>query len=206
MKQSSYSQSELPATVDSESGSSWQMNGPRTVRSGPIQGLCGLTVNPSVHVSLPPSQVLAYPVGRKSPHPPFITDGALRDGQYLRNVSCRQQSVRTAESPSAWLCARPTSAHLASFVVTGCCLRRVLTSPQPRRLIRRAWVTLCVRPIVRPVGCVRAFTCRRAREGRDGTISGTITHSDHSPVACARQRPRLTWTARPASAYCRRCR
>lgn len=28
-----------------------------------------------------------------------------------------------------------------------------------------------------PLSCARALTCRRAR-GRDGTISGTITHSD----------------------------
>ena len=61
-------------------------------------------------------------------------------------------------------------------------------------------MTLRACPIVRPVGCVRTFTCRRAREGRDGTTGGTITHGDGSSVVRARQRPRLTWTARPASA------
>ena len=40
--------------------------------------------------------------------------------------------------------------------------------------------TLRVRPVVRPVVRVRAFTCRRAREGRDGTTLGTITHGDRS--------------------------
>jgi len=67
-------------------------------------------------------------------------------------------------------------------------------------------VTFRARPIVRPVACVRAFTCRRAREGRDGTIGGTITHGDGSSVVRARQCPRLTWTARPAPACSRRCR
>jgi hypothetical protein len=53
----------------------------------------------------------------------------------------------------------------------------------------RLWcgrVTLCACLIVRPVVCVRAFTCRRARGGRDGTTGGTITHGDGSPVVCAR--------------------
>ncbi len=66
--------------------------------------------------------------------------------------------------------------------------------------------TFRARPIVRPAVCVRAFTCRRARGGRDGTTGGTITHGDGSSVVRARQCPRLTWTARPASACSRRCR
>jgi hypothetical protein len=60
--------------------------------------------------------------------------------------------------------------------------------------------------IVCPVVCVRAFTCRRACERRDGTTCGTITHGDSSPVVRARHRPRLTWIARPAWACSRRCR
>jgi hypothetical protein len=37
-----------------------------------------------------------------------------------------------------------------------------------------------------------------AREGRDGTTVGTITHGDDSPVVCLCQRPRLAGMARPA--------
>jgi len=37
-------------------------------------------------------------------------------------------------------------------------------------------------------------------EGRDGTTGGTITHGDGSSVVRARQRPLLSWMARPASA------
>jgi hypothetical protein len=71
---------------------------------------------------------------------------------------------------------------------------------------REVIVTLRACPIVRPMVCVRAFTCRRVRGRRDGTTSGTITHGDGSPAVRARQRPRLTWIARPAPASSRRCR
>jgi hypothetical protein len=53
-------------------------------------------------------------------------------------------------------------------------------------------------------GTCTCVTCRRAREPWDGTIGGTITHGEGSLVVCARQRPRLTWTARPAAACSRR--
>jgi hypothetical protein len=72
--------------------------------------------------------------------------------------------------------------------------------------LRCGGVTFRACLIVRPIACVRACTCRPAREGRDGTTCGTITHGDGSSAARARQRPRLTWTARPASACSRRCR
>ena len=57
-----------------------------------------------------------------------------------------------------------------------------------------------VRPSRRP--CTRV-TGRRARGARDGTALGTVTHSDRSPGLRARQCPPI---ARPAPAYCRRCR
>ena len=54
--------------------------------------------------------------------------------------------------------------------------RRAFQSVASFRCAPRAGCARCVtfraRPIVRPVGCVRAFTCRRAREGRDGTTAG----------------------------------
>jgi hypothetical protein len=66
--------------------------------------------------------------------------------------------------------------------------------------------TVCAGP-VRPSRCpCRRVTCRRAREARDGTILGTITHGEGSSGLRARQRPPLTRSARPASACCRRCR
>ena len=66
--------------------------------------------------------------------------------------------------------------------------------------VLRGGVTFRARLVVRPVACVRAFTCRRACERRDGTTGRTITHGDGSSVIRARQRPRLTRMARPASA------
>jgi hypothetical protein len=64
--------------------------------------------------------------------------------------------------------------------------------------LRCGGATLRARPIVRPVACVRAFTRRCARERRDGTTTGTITHGDGSSVVRARQCPRPIWIARPA--------
>jgi hypothetical protein len=46
----------------------------------------------------------------------------------------------------------------------------------------------------------------RARQARNGTTPGTVTHRDRFPGGRARQRPPLTPIARPAPAYCRRCR
>ena len=53
--------------------------------------------------------------------------------------------------------------------------------------------------------CTRV-TGRRAREARDGTTPGTVTHRDRSPGLRAGQCPPLTPIARPAPACCRRCR
>ncbi len=53
--------------------------------------------------------------------------------------------------------------------------------------------------------CTCVYVQTRARDGT-GRSCGTITHGHSSPVVRARQRPRLTWTARPASACSRRCR
>ena len=61
--------------------------------------------------------------------------------------------------------------------------------PPTCRLARWALV-----PFVRPIGCVRAFTCRRVREAWDETTGETITHGDGSSVVRARHRPRLTCT------------
>jgi hypothetical protein len=66
----------------------------------------------------------------------------------------------------------------------------------------------------RDVPCLSHRSSRRlhtrvyvqTRAGRDGTTGETITHGDGSPAARARQRPRLTWMARPAWACSRRCR
>ena len=48
-------------------------------------------------------------------------------------------------------------------------------------------------------------TGRRAREARDGTTPGTVTHRDRPSGLRTRQRPPLTPIARPAPAYRRRC-
>lgn len=59
---------------------------------------------------------------------------------------------------------------------------------------------------VRLIGCVRAFTCRRAREAWDETTGGTSTHGDRSSVFRACHRPRLTCTTWPLRASSRKCR
>jgi hypothetical protein len=91
---------------------------------GPLAGLCSLAVNPRIHVAFSPPKVLADPVCRQPPLPPFVADGALEDSKYRGHVACRQHAVGASECVGA---------------------------------------TLYACPIVRPVGRVRAFTCRRAR-------------------------------------------
>jgi hypothetical protein len=55
--------------------------------------------------------------------------------------------------------------------------RRLLTTPR--------CATLRVRLIVRPVGCVRAFTCRRARGGTGRSLTVTILGGARAPMSPA---------------------
>ena len=69
-----------------------------------------------------------------------------------------------------------------------------LTSSRSRCPPACRWARWALVPFVRLIGCVRAFTCRRAREAWDETTGETITHGDGSSVVRARHRPRLTCT------------
>jgi hypothetical protein len=73
------------------------------IRSPPSAGrdrmgvYAGLAVNPRVHVAFSLSQVLANPVRRQSPFPPFVADGALGDSQdrgYIARDSMRLEPPR----------------------------------------------------------------------------------------------------------------
>jgi hypothetical protein len=115
-------------------------------------------IDPGVDFAFFPSQVLSDPVGGKFPGSPFLADCAFGDGKYCGYLACGENFVRAAERSRPW---------------RGPVARRPLAGPR--------CATFCARPVVRPFGCVRAFTCRRAREKREGTNPGTITHGDHSP-------------------------
>lgn len=47
----------------------------------------GVAFDPGVYVAFPPAEVLADPVGRKAPFPPFIADCPLRDAENCRYLA-----------------------------------------------------------------------------------------------------------------------
>jgi hypothetical protein len=81
-----------------------------------------------------------------------------------------------------------------------------LTSSRSRCRRRAAGARWALVPFVRLIGCVRAFTCRRAREAVRRDERGTSTHGDGSSALRARQRPRLTCTTCPVLTSSRKCR
>src|SRR5450755_1054588 len=147
---------------------------PVTEQGGPYPFVsCGVPVDPSIDFAFFPSQVLADTVGGQFPVPPFLPDGALGHRQNCCDLARGEHLVGAAER------SRSRSA---------CAARRLLTASRCG--------TLRVRPVVRPVGCVRGFTCRRVRGGRDGTIGGTITHGRSCGAPCGAATGHGTGTCR----------